>query len=39
MIGLACGNTVINGAECVAKTYPDFWYVLKNLGGKVSFHE
>jgi len=29
------GNTVIDGAECVTKTYPEFWDVFKNLGGKV----
>jgi 3-phosphoshikimate 1-carboxyvinyltransferase len=29
------GNTVIEGAECVSKTYPDFWAVLNSLGGEV----
>jgi len=26
---------VITGAECVSKTYPEFWGVLKSLGGEV----
>ena len=29
------GNTVIHGAECVAKTYPEFWDVFRSVGGKV----
>jgi 3-phosphoshikimate 1-carboxyvinyltransferase len=35
LLGTMVGNTVINGAECVTKTYPEFWNVFKNLGGKV----
>jgi len=35
ILGVLAGNTVIEGAECVAKTYPDFWSVLKKLGGEV----
>lgn len=35
MLGVLAGNTVIEGAECVSKTYPDFWKVLKSLGGEV----
>ncbi|MFC2071893.1 3-phosphoshikimate 1-carboxyvinyltransferase [Chloroflexota bacterium] len=31
----AVGGTVINDAECVSKTYPEFWDTLKKLGGKV----
>ena len=34
-LGTVVGDTVIGGAECVAKTYPEFWDVFKNLGGKV----
>ena len=31
-----CGKPVtITGAECVAKSYPDFWEEYKKLGGKV----
>ena len=35
LLGTVIGNTVIDRAECVAKTYPEFWDVFKNLGGKV----
>ena len=33
--GVVVGNTVIEGAECVSKTYPEFWKVLQSIGGKV----
>ena len=39
ILGLAIGDTVINGAECVSKTYPAFWSELKNIGGEVTIHE
>lgn len=35
ILGVMAGNTVIEGAECVSKTYPEFWNVLKSLGGEV----
>jgi 3-phosphoshikimate 1-carboxyvinyltransferase len=35
VLGAACGDTVIEGAECVAKTYPDYWQTLSSIGGKV----
>ena len=35
LLGTVVGNTVIDRAECVNKTYPEFWEVFKNLGGKV----
>jgi len=35
LLGLGCGGTVINDAECVSKTYPEFWDVLKSIGGEV----
>jgi 3-phosphoshikimate 1-carboxyvinyltransferase len=35
ILGVLAGSTVIEGAECVCKTYPEFWNVLKNLGGEV----
>jgi 3-phosphoshikimate 1-carboxyvinyltransferase len=35
ILGSVAGNTVITGAECVAKTYPDFWRAFESLGGKV----
>jgi 3-phosphoshikimate 1-carboxyvinyltransferase len=38
LLGTVAGKTVIDQAECVAKTYPDFWNVFKNLGGKVEMN-
>lgn len=38
MAGLKNGGIVIDGAECVSKTYPDYWHTLQNLGGKVRLH-
>ncbi len=35
ILGIVAGDTIIEGAECVSKTYPEFWNVLKNIGGKV----
>ncbi len=35
ILGAATGETTISGAECVRKTYPEFWDILKGLGGKV----
>ncbi len=35
LLGSVAGDTIIDGAECVAKTYPEFWDTLKSLGGKV----
>ena len=35
VLGTVTGETVINNAECVSKTYPEFWGVLKNIGGEV----
>ena len=36
ILGVLAGNTIIEGAECVNKTYPEFWNVLKSLGGGVA---
>ncbi len=33
--GAAVGGIIIKGAECVAKTFPDFWDVLKSVGVEV----
>ncbi len=33
--GAAIGGIIIEGAECVAKTFPDFWDVLKSAGVEV----
>jgi 3-phosphoshikimate 1-carboxyvinyltransferase len=35
LMGTITGNIVIEQAECVTKTYPEFWEVLTSLGGKV----
>ncbi len=35
VLGAAVGDTVINNAECVSKTYPGYWDVFQNLGGEV----
>jgi 3-phosphoshikimate 1-carboxyvinyltransferase len=35
LLGTLVGETVIDRSECVAKTYPEFWNVFKDLGGKV----
>ena len=29
------GETVLHGAECVRKSYPDFWQVYRELGGDI----
>lgn len=35
VLGSLAGNTVIDSAECVSKTYPTFWEELKRIGGEV----
>jgi len=35
ILGSVVGETVINDAECVSKTFPQFWEVLKSIGGEV----
>jgi len=35
LLGSVAGETAINGAECVSKTYPEFWDILKNAGSEV----
>jgi 3-phosphoshikimate 1-carboxyvinyltransferase len=34
--GVATGDTIIENAECVAKTFPEYWEVLRSLGGEVN---
>jgi 3-phosphoshikimate 1-carboxyvinyltransferase len=36
ILGAIVGDITIEGAECVAKTYPGFWETLKSVGGKVT---
>ena len=35
LLGSVAGGTLIDNAECVSKTYPEFWDTLKSLGGEV----
>ncbi|MFC1861671.1 3-phosphoshikimate 1-carboxyvinyltransferase [Chloroflexota bacterium] len=35
LLGSVAGGIVINGAECVSKTYPEFWDTIKSIGGEV----
>ena len=35
VLGSVVGETIIDGAECVSKTFPQFWNELKSIGGKV----
>jgi len=35
LLGSVAGGTVIDDAECVSKTYPEFWDTLKSIGGEV----
>ncbi len=35
VFGAAKGNVVIDGAECVAKTFPGFWETFQSLGGEL----
>ncbi len=35
VLGAALGGIIVEGAECVAKTFPNFWETLKNAGGEL----
>ncbi|MDO8717350.1 MAG: 3-phosphoshikimate 1-carboxyvinyltransferase [Dehalococcoidales bacterium] len=35
MLGILAGDTIIEQAECVSKTYPEFWKTFKSIGGEV----
>ncbi|MFC2031853.1 3-phosphoshikimate 1-carboxyvinyltransferase [Chloroflexota bacterium] len=35
ILGSVAGETTIDNAECVAKTFSQFWDILKSIGGKV----
>jgi len=35
ILGTVAGKTVINNAECVSKTFHQFWDILKSIGGQV----
>lgn len=38
ILGTLAGNTTINGAECVKKTFPEFWDILEGIGGKLEIN-
>jgi 3-phosphoshikimate 1-carboxyvinyltransferase len=38
VLGAAIGGVTIKGAECVAKTYPTFWDMLRRLGVRTETH-
>jgi len=38
ILGSVVGGTIIDGAECVSKTYPEFWDGLKSIGGEVKIN-
>ncbi len=38
ILGSVAGETIIDGAECVSKTFPEFWDILKSIGGKVKIN-
>ena len=35
VLGLAVGDTIIEGAECVSKSFPDFFDEIEKLGAKI----
>ena len=39
VLGAMVGDTTINGAECVTKTFPEFWGILEGIGGKLEINE
>ena len=38
ILGSLVGDVVINEAECVNKTFPEFWNILRSIGGKVEIY-
>jgi 3-phosphoshikimate 1-carboxyvinyltransferase len=38
ILGAAVGGITIEGAESIAKTFPNFWEALKNVGGQVEIN-
>lgn len=36
LLGAAAGGIAIEGAECVSKTYPEYWHTLRSLGVKLN---
>jgi 3-phosphoshikimate 1-carboxyvinyltransferase len=38
VLGTLAGNTIIKGAECVNKTFPEFWAILRSIGGRLKIN-
>ena len=38
ILGTLAGNTTINNAECVHKTFPEFWDILESIGGRLKIN-
>lgn len=38
VLGSLVGDTTIDGAECVNKTFPSFWDILRSIGGKLKIN-
>jgi 3-phosphoshikimate 1-carboxyvinyltransferase len=38
VLGAAMGGITIDGAECVAKTFPDFWKIMKSVQAKLEIN-
>lgn len=38
ILGVLAGETIIENAECVSKTFPQFWDVLKSAGGEIKIN-
>ncbi|MBL7942231.1 MAG: hypothetical protein JNM00_05675, partial [Flavobacteriales bacterium] len=36
LLGIAGARVTITGAECVAKSYPDYWETLQGLGARIA---
>ena len=36
VLGSVVGGIMIDGAECVSKTFPEFWSILKSIGVKLN---
>jgi len=39
LLGCIAGDTVITDAECVSKTFPEYWNTIKSVGVKVVMNE
>jgi 3-phosphoshikimate 1-carboxyvinyltransferase len=38
ILGSVAGETIIDDAECVSKTFPEFWDILASIGGEVKIN-